>query len=1158
MYSLLALKQLQNFKSSSLKSFKNKATNTTNKIMSLIKQQNAPRNGVEWLSIKKRSQNRKLILALAFAMLAFQSNAKNVLFEVSDSDANVGNTHLSTGYSFPGSRYLDVSGKIVDENGQPIPAATVSVKGTKIVTQADANGVFQLKNIEDGAVIIVSYVGYKPLEVKASSGMTIKMIPQSNLEEVVVVGYGTQKKGNITGSVSSIKMDKIGSIPVSNLSNALAGRAPGITVTNSSGLAGATSTIRVRGSFREPLYVINGVIKNKASFDALDPNEVDQMSVLKDAASASVYGAQAGNGVIVVTTKTGKVQKAQFNFQASNTLATTTKTPLGDITTAADELTYQNRVTRFEWEQGARTTPYVQPNNQREFDYFNDKVYNVNDWVWRNPNSQKYLLSVNGGSERITYYAMAGYTDEQGTYKNVDFGKFNLRSDITAQLSNAISMNLNLSASQQNNHRFFWQGDSADDFNVGDFYRVTFNWTKLYPFYTEADGTPANQVTAFPVQTPLGSFQAWSVIDQVNGDRYVDTKNRQFNPILTFNVKLDAITKGLSAKIAGNYEAVDYMRKTFITYQKNYVYSPKDPSGNRFIPAAPDPAKTNTYTFGQAQPSLGYEMNNAWRYQVNGFLNYDRTFDKHKVTAQAIFEQSEFKTTYITTTGFAPTASIDQMFAYSASAGNRTGNATEAIGVNGGNAFNSWISNIAWVGKLGYNFDEKYLVDFSFRYDGTPLVAETKRWGFFPSVSAGWRISQEGFIKDNAKWLSDLKLRASYGTTGNLVNTSNNTIGAFGFEQTYGNGNSYIFGNTLFRGVAPGSTPTPNQTWATIYNYNIGLDFGLLKNKLTGSVDAFLNNMKDILGPRDIIVPASYGATIAPENYAARSFRGLDFNLEWQDKIGQINYSLFGNLGYAKDRWDVLDQSADYLPGGVNEWRSAIGQPANRIIGLKAIDLIRTQEQLDALNAKGFLQYGRKPYLGAILYEDVRGDAFKPGANNKIDDNDLQVLSNNAIPRINFGFGFRVNWKGITIDALLQGVGAYDRMISNQEGGGMRQHGGNFRTYYPIWAGDVWTAENPNAKYPRPVGQNWQESGTGASSFWMVNGAYLRLRNINVAYDLPQKWMNKAGLAGTQIFFNGTNLLTFSAMKEFQDPEQNNYDSFPIMKTFTLGLNVKF
>ncbi|RZL07552.1 MAG: SusC/RagA family TonB-linked outer membrane protein, partial [Pedobacter sp.] len=546
----------------------------------------------------------------------------------------------------------------VDENGQPIPSASILIKGTKIATQTDVNGQFQLKDIAEGTILVISYVGYKTQEAKASSGMTIKLIPQSDLDEVVIVGYGSQKKSTLTGSVSSVKMDKINDIPVSNLSNAMAGRAPGITVTNTSGLAGATSSIRIRGSFREPLYVINGVIKNKASFDALDPNEVDQISILKDAASASIYGAQAGNGVVVVNTKTGKIQAPQFNFQVSNTFAKSTKKLLGDITTAADELTYQNRVTRFEWEQGARTSPYVQPNNEREFNYFNDKLYNVNDYVWRNPYSQKYLFSINGGSEKITYYTMAGYTNEQGTYKNVDFGKFNLRSDVTAQLNDVISLNLNLSASQQNNNRFFWQGDSADDFNVGDFYRVTFNWTKLYPFYTQADGTPADGVTSFPVQTPLGSFQAWSVIDQVNGDRYVDTKNRQFNPILSLNAKLDAITKGLSAKVVGNYEAVDYMRKTFITYQKNYVFIPKEPTGNRFIPAAPDPQRTNTYTFGQTQPSLGYEMNNAWRYQINGFLNYNRAFGKHQVNAQAIYEQSEFKTTYITTTGYAPTASI--------------------------------------------------------------------------------------------------------------------------------------------------------------------------------------------------------------------------------------------------------------------------------------------------------------------------------------------------------------------------------------------------------------------------------------------------------------------------------------------------------------------
>ncbi|WP_432709703.1 SusC/RagA family TonB-linked outer membrane protein [Pedobacter sp.] len=1036
---------------------------------------------------------------------------------------------------------IEIRGRVIDEASLPIPAATVSVLRASNNTQTNPDGRFILKNVKLGDSIRIAYLGYQTQVVPAKNDLTIVLKETKNdLDEVVVLGYGSQKKSDITGAVSSINMGKVDNVPVTNLSNALAGRAAGVTVTNSSGLAGASSNIRIRGSFGSPLIVIDGIIKTKADFDALDANEIDQMTVLKDAATASVYGSQAGNGVVVVTTKKGSNQAPVFNFQTSFTTARPTQTLLADLTTAADELTYQNRVASF------RGDPL--PNGQREFDYFKDKNYNVNDWIWQNPMTQKYLFGVNGGSEKINYYAQASYTGEDGSYKNLDYGKFNLRSNVTAKLNEAISLNLNISAAQQNHDRFYWPFDTDDDYNVGDFYRVTFNWPKLYPFYTERDGTPANHVTDFPVQTPMGSWQAWNVIDQVMGDRYIHTTKRQVNSILTMDIKLDQFIKGLSAKMVGNYEGNDYLRKWYMTFQKNYAFISKDPGGNRFIPGAPDPNNTNTFNFSQAQPFLRYQTENGWKYQLNAYLAYNRTFGKHTVNALAVWEQTERHHYNVTSKASNPLTSIDQMFVYSNDEANRTGSGFEGLG-----------ASQAWVGKLNYNFDNRYLADFAFRYDGSTLFSTENRWGFFPSVSLAWRASQEEFFKNSVSWVDDLKLRISHGTTGNLLDINSDPLPAFTYTSTYVNSGAYMFGDNLYTTIAPGATPIPNVTWATIENSNIGLDFEILNRSLSGSVEVFRNKMKNILGPRTVTLPDSYGQALAAENYAQRSFRGSELTLNWKSALDkEVLFSVYGNVGYAKDQWDILDQGADYLPGGPRAWQSAIGQPANRLFGFKAKGIVRTQTELDELIASGYKTYGRTPYLGAIIYEDVRGDNFTPSPDGKIDGNDIQLLSNNNTPRINFGLGFNVSWKGFTLDTHFQGVGAYDRIISNLEGGGMRQHGGSFRTYYPIWAGDVWTPENPNGKYPRVTGNNWAESGTENSTFWIRNGAYLRLRNLNVAYNLPQGWLNEVKLKSAQLFFNGTNLLTISDMKEFHDPEQNNYDSFPVMKTFTLGLNIKF
>lgn len=1050
-----------------------------------------------------------------------------------------------------------LDGKVSDATGKALPGVSVKVKGKAEGTATDSSGHFSIRAVP-GDILEISAIGYTAREVAVTGTASIDIIltaTSTSLDEVVVVGYGTQKKSSITGSVSSVDVNRINNIPVTNVSNALAGRAAGVTVVNTSGLSGASSRIRVRGSFGEPVYVIDGIIKNKAAFDALDPNEIDQMSILKDAATAAVYGVQAGNGVMIITTKKGAVGKPVFNFQTSYTTSRPTMTPLADLTDATDQLIYQNRVTQWNNEYNNRKDPL--PNTQLIFDYFKDKSYNANDWIWRNPSNQKYMLSVSGGSDKINYYSMVSYTGEKGSYINLDYKKFNMRSNVTAKLSNAISLNLNIAAAQQNADRFYWPFSGDDDYDVGDFYRVTFNWPKLFPFYLNEDGSVADGITPYPIQPAIGSFQLWNVIDMVQGNRYINTRRRQFNPTLTLDIKLDQLVKGLSTKIVGNYEANDYMRKWYMTHQNNYRFISADPANNPYLPARPDPNQRNIFTFSQNQPFLRYNIYTGWQYQFDWYLNFDRKFGQHAVNAMAVFEQADNKRISATATGFSPITEMDQFFGYSPALGNKTGEAFESIDAN--------ITRQAWIGRLNYSFANKYIADFSFRYDGTVLAAKDQRWGFFPSASLAWRISQESFFKENLSFINELKLRAGYGTTGNLVdvnsmiNQTNTTIGAFLYTPTLTNSGGYVFGNQYYLTIGPGPTPVPGITWATNYETNIGLDFAMLKNRFTGSVDAFVKKRENILGARTITLPVTYGQNLAPENYAANSTRGMELALQWQDKVGELSYSIYGNLGYAKDRWDILDPAnASFYPGQPQDFRYPVGQPQNRLFGFVAEDLIRTQQELDALIASGYTTYGRKPYLGAIKYKDIRGANFSATPDGKIDDNDVVLLSDNGAPRINYGLGFGLSWKGISLDALLQGVGKYDRMISNLDGEGMRQHGGSVRPYYPIWTDDVWTPENPDAKYPRPIGINWLESGTNGSSFWIRNGSYLRLRNLNLAYNLPDTWIGKIGLTGTQLFINGTNLFTFSEMKEFHDPEQANYDSYPVMKTFTIGLNVKF
>lgn len=1041
-----------------------------------------------------------------------------------------------------------VTGTVTDAStNEPLAGVYVRVEGTNTGGITDAEGKYSVEITDQQAVLVFSSIGYvtETIPVDGRLLIDISISPDvTALEEVVVVGYGVQKKINLTGSITDVKLKEISSITTPNLSNTLAGRSPGVTITGNSGLMGSTSEIRIRGGFGEPLFVIDGIVRDKTAFDALEANEIDQLSFLKDAATASIYGSQAGNGVVLVTTKTGEKHKPVFNYQASYTFMETTQKLFSDRFTATDELIYQNRVAEF---QGLAI-----PNGDVEFDYFKDKNYNVNDYIWQTPWNQKHSISVSGGSDKIQYYALGSYIGEEGSYKNLENDKFNLRSNVTAKITEAIKVNLNISANQQYQKRFYWPFSGDDEQTIGDLYRCTFNWPKTYPFYLYADGTPANEVTDYPVQTPMGSWQAWNVIDQVIGDRYIKTRKREINGILSFDIDLNKYIPGLTTRIVGNYISNDYMRKKFLTYQHNYVWKAATPDINRFIPAPPDPDNMNTFTFSQNQEFLSYNVNTLWSEQLNWFLNYNRTFKKHDIAATIVWEQASNGGELVYAKGEVPLTNYDQMFVYSTDAGRRYSEASEVTG-----------GRLSWIGRFNYNYAKKYIAEFSFRYDGNTLFPKEKRWGFFPSFSAAWRISEEEFLKRLAPWLYDLKLRASYGTTGNDLDVYNDEITPFSYMSVYQLGSSYIWGDNLYSGIKPGDTPNPSLTWATSSTFNFGLDFGLINNKITGSFDVFHKSEKDILGSRIVTIPNTYGQELAPENYAERSWRGFEFNAMWRDKtLGEaLDYSVYGNIGFSKDQWDVLDQSALYSPGGNLEEFSSIGKPLNRITGLKTVGIIRTQEQLDELNSKGFTQFGRSPYLGGLYFEDVRGDGYAAGPDGKIDNNDVQVLSDNGAPRINYGFGTNLKWKGVSLSLHFQGVGMYDRMISNLGGsdyGGIRQYGGTVRPYYPIWAGDVWTPENPDAKYPRVIGKSWYESGTGNQSFWIRNGAFLRLKNLNIGYDLPTKWINDLKLTSAQVFFNGTNLFVISEMNEFHDPEQDCYDSYPLMKSFTFGIDIIF
>lgn len=1040
---------------------------------------------------------------------------------------------VPTGEANNADQQESVSGKVTDSSGAPLPGVSVVIKGTTTGTITDAAGGYLLSNVPDKATLVFSFVGMKTQEIVAAGKTTVNVVladESIGLEEVVAVGYGVQKKVNMTGSVSSVKTESLLTIPAANLSNTIAGRAAGVTVVNSSGLAGASSNIRIRGSFAEPLYVINGIIKGKTDFDALDAAEVESVNFLKDAATAAIYGSKAGNGVVLVTTKSGSKQKPKFEYKGSVTTARTTR-PVQDYT-ATEELEYMNNV--------AVTQGQPKPYSSEIFDYFKDKNYRINDYIWQNPNVQQHNLSVNGGSEALTYFLSMGYHTEEGSYKNLNYDRYNFRSDVTAKITERFNVNINLSGNQRTYHRWYWPYDGAEDFNVGDFYRATFNWTRLYPFYVDKNGNPSTNTNDYPVSP--GSWNP--VFLMLNSGAYRDIKYRTLDGIIRFNWDLGSVVKGLSSHFAVNYSGTDRNGKAFIIQNKTYILQ-RQGGANPFVTAPIDPVKINIHNLSSNYNTVAEEFSLGSSYQVNWDLSYARTFGKHAVSALAVYERAHDNSKALN--GQAEdllTTQIDQIFNASSDRLKRWFNGSE-----GESARESWI------GRTSYSYADKYMAEFSFRYDGNYKFIKEKRWGFFPSFSAGWRVSEEEFMK-SVPYLSNLKLRASYGTTGSDYDYQNDRpIEAFRWSQIYNKTTGFMFGDAYYDGLTPGPMPNPNITWSTLKNWNAGFEYGLFENRLSGEFDVWGKKESDILWTRLGSTPSTLGASLPAVNYAARSFNGYEISVSWNDKISDLKYSVYGNMGYSKDKWDVFDEAAALTDGTYKDnWRSIIGKPQDRVYGYISKGIIRTQEQLDALPA-GYQQFGQTPKLGMILYEDIRGDNFKEGADGKIDGNDQTYLSDNGIPRINYGFGFNLEWKGLAVNAHFQGVGSYDRMVSTRNTSGVFQID---RPYFEIWASNYWTPENPNAKYPR-VANEWDNGNYGGqgSTFWIRNGAYLRLKNLDINYTLPQKWYTNLGLSSVKAFVNGTNLFSIDGIDE-HDPEQKTLDSYPVMKTYTAGLIVNF
>ncbi|HEX3935320.1 MAG TPA: TonB-dependent receptor, partial [Puia sp.] len=981
-----------------------------------------------------------------------------------------------------------ITGTVTDSANRPLPGATVH-ESQKNATTTDENGKFTLTLKKSSSSIIVSYVGFvtREMNVKAGSNLSIQLLSAASaaMKDVVVVGYGTQSKAKITGAVSVVTGDELRKMPVTNNTLSLAGKVPGLISLNSSGAPGSASSISIRGvsSYNDapPLYVIDGTIRSAANFAQIDPNEIESISVLKDAGSAAVYGVRATNGVIVVTTKRGKSGKPVFSLNSDVSFDRPTRYPH-----VLDAYQYTSLMNTATENMGNSTHPYT---DQQVAEYKSGQLPST-DWqklaFKTSAVTEQENLNISGGSDAIRYFFSFGYLNQNGIYSNLTYGRYNFRSNLDIRINKTLSAAINLEGTVAKN--------AAPNVDQGTlFQRVNGSNPTTIAFYP--DGRPHYDI-----------FDDMHPVEVTKESGYNKTTDNLFVGQAALTQQLPFIS-GLSLK-----GSIQVWRETTFNKDWNLQYDTYVEDANANVTQIV-PLGTKTTLFEQMAPYNSYTLDLS--------MDYARTFGKHTVKGLLLYEQyqAEADTLNASRTDY-PVTSVDQLFA----GGN---DPTQMIY---GSAAQD--GRLSVVGRLDYDYDAKYLFEASFRNDASYRFAPNKRWGFFPSASAGWVLSKEDFMKD-VKAVNFLKLRGSYGILGNDI------VGGFQWESAYNIAGNYYFSNTAVEYLVPSVVPNPDLTWERTATGNIGLD-AMMWNKLLGiTFDVFQKNTYDVYGVRNNQYPGVYGATLPSQNYGKVDVRGFELALTHENTIGPVRYTIGGNISFSRNKVVRIDYTNNIEP-----WNNPTGKPINYRIGYVAEGLY--QSDADAMNSAHIV--GVIPKAGDIKYKDLNGDGI-------IDSRDNSVLSwNNSTPEVMYGFTMDLSYKGFDLNVFFQGVAHRNVNYSGYTRDLFANGTSNSYNYFL----DSWSPTNTGAKFPRAwIGSNPENDQN--SSYWLQNGDFLRLKNLQLAYNVPKRLIGKWGFSNLRFFVSGTNLAVFSKIKDF-DPElpEGNGFYYPQNKSLVVGASISF
>lgn len=1007
-----------------------------------------------------------------------------------------------------------ITGTVIDAvTNNPIPGASIVIKNTSTGTATDFDGLFTIKASTNDR-LEVSYLGYKNKEivVDVKNNYTIALEEDAaQLEEVVVVGYGKQKKVNLTGSIATIKSDDLVKNNTSNVSSALSGRLAGVVTVQSSGEPGAdVASINIRGlsslNSNSPLVLVDGIPR---SINSLNPNDIATISVLKDAAAAAIYGMRAANGVVLVTTKRGGTSKPQLSINSYTGIQVPTRMP--NFLGSYDYATLYNEANINDGKPAA----YSAEDLQKYKDGSSPDTHPDTDWIDETLDSfsmmQSHDISVMGSYDKARYYTSLGYLHQDGLYDNNSYDRFNFRANIDVDVTDHVNLQADFSG------------------NLEDKNRPGIATGTLFSNIMRTPPTEVNQYTN-------GGYSIFSNTPKIKNGGYNDSEDFAFQSKLALKIDFP-FAEGLSLLTQVAYDRSaggnNTDRNNFVGRSKSFSvptsYTSYDPTTGEFSISTPaDRGETASLYESQAQ---GYQLT------TEAILDYAKTIGKHDFGGKLVYSRtaSEYNILSAGRTNFLGT-SIDYFVA-----------GDESTRTNSNATYETAI--LGYAGRLTYSFDNKYLLEFNGRYDGSYKFSKESRFGFFPSFSSAWRISEENFLKDS-NVINNLKLRASYGELGS------DNIGAFRYIEVYSFNESFVDNGNVVKTLSSNGIPDPSTTWEKAKTYNLGIDLGLWNNLFSIETDMFYKRTSDILTTSALEVPDTFGGQLPLQNIGIVDNRGIEIVINHNNNINEVQYYANFNFGLAKNKVIDIAESES-----VNDLIKRTGKPiqAGTRIGYMADGLFLTQAEIDAANDNAKTQTGdtnavyqtQNPQPGDIKYRDINGDGI-------VNSDDRTVIGKGNIPEITFGLNLGFTYRNWDFSALFQGAGNFDMYLSNEAAFAFFNGGKVFDAHLDrAQIGTDGDVINPSATYPRLSLSN-NAVNERFSSYWLESGDYIRFKNIEIGYNFPELVTQKLGLDKLRVYLNGRNLATWSKIKQLdpENPQQRGW-FYPQQKVVNLGFNIQ-